>query len=366
MPDDGASNLHHLRIRTSLERFGARASGAAVLKHGGASLVALGEALPDLICTYCALQSHHQALMSVLRNALRRVYAWFLWEYMSRHKGARNWLLFLLKKRHPIFLEYPVKCEPRYGYGKPPHPQLYEIINRERLLYGDYLRQFATFKEDLARIALSSSLETTEPTWENPMLPGLDAVSIFGFLAIYRPRRYFEVGSGNSTKFARFAIRARQLPTTITSIDPMPRASIDGICDRIIREPLENVALIEFDALEAGDVLFIDNSHRAFMNSDVTVAFLDILPRLKAGVLVGFHDINLPYDYDPSVSDRYYSEQYLLATHLLAGGSHTRTLFAGYFVTMDDELRTLLDPIWTDARFVGVNPAGASFWIETL
>ncbi len=304
--------------------------------------------------------------MKTLLNQLRRAYAWFLWDYMSHHKGARNWILFVLKQRYPIFIDYPIKLEPRYGYGKPPHPRLYEIINRERRRYEDYLRQFVTFKEELAAIEVGTSMEINAPVWNNPMLPGLDAISIFCLLAIHKPKRYFEVGSGNSTKVARFAIEARKLTTTITSIDPVPRASIDEICDRIIRKPLEDVDLNEFDVLEAGDVLFIDNSHRAFMNSDVTVTFLDILPRLKPGVLVGFHDVNLPYDYGPNESDRYYSEQYLLATHLLAEGRHSRALLATYFVNMDDELRVLLDPIWLDPRFAGVSPAGASFWLETL
>lgn len=33
------------------------------------------------------------------------------------------------------------------------------------------------------------------------------------------------------------------------------------------------------------------------MNSDVTVFFIDILPRLRSGVIGHVHDITLPYDY---------------------------------------------------------------------
>jgi hypothetical protein len=43
-----------------------------------------------------------------------------------------------------------------------------------------------------------------------------------------------------------------------------------------------------FDELEAGDILFMDNLHKSFMNSDVTTVFTEILPRLKQGVLVHF------------------------------------------------------------------------------
>ena len=64
-------------------------------------------------------------------------------------------------------------------------------------------------------------------------------------------------------------------------------------------------------------MLFIDSSHRSFTNSDVTAFYLDILPRLKSGVLIHIHDVFLPYDYPPEWSDRFYNEQYLLACVLL-------------------------------------------------
>ena len=52
--------------------------------------------------------------------------------------------------------------------------------------------------------------------------------------------------------------------------NPRPRTEINAICDEIHRVALEDVDLSVFDSLSDGDVLFIDNSHRAFMNSDVT------------------------------------------------------------------------------------------------
>src|SRR4029450_13895428 len=69
-----------------------------------------------------------------------------------------------------------------------------------------------------------------------------------------RPAQYFEIGSGHSTKFARHEIDAGGLTTTI-------------------------------------DVVLYDGSHRVFQNSDTTVFFLEVLPRLAPGVLVHIHDI---------------------------------------------------------------------------
>jgi hypothetical protein len=77
-------------------------------------------------------------------------------------------------------------------------------------------------------------------------------------------------------------------------LDPEPRAQIDALCDTSIRRRLEDCDLSMFDQLEAGDILFFDGSHRVFTNSDVTVFFLELMPRLKPGVIVHIHDIFLP------------------------------------------------------------------------
>jgi len=150
----------------------------------------------------------------------------------------------------------------------------------------------------------------------------------------------------------------------LISLDPEPRREIDRLCDEVIRERLETVDLDLFDHLEAGDILFIDGSHRCFMDSDVTVAFLDILPRLAPGVIVHFHDIFLPYDYPAAWGERYYSEQYLLACFLLAETKLFRILFPNWFIGRDAELTAVLDPLFTRPEMQGVEPRGGSFWLE--
>ena len=60
--------------------------------------------------------------------------------------------------------------------------------------------------------------------------------------------------------FARRAILDHNLATTITSIDPQPRAEIDSLCDHVHRMPAQDVDLSIFDKLESGDVLFVDSS----------------------------------------------------------------------------------------------------------
>jgi hypothetical protein len=113
----------------------------------------------------------------------------------------------------------------------------------------------------------------------------------------------------------------------------------------------------------------MDGSHRSFMNSDVTVFFLEVLPRLQSGVLVHMHDIFLPEDYPPHsmlnfYPHRYWSEQYLLAASLLAGHQNYDVLLPNYFISITSELSDILNPLWTNPRMEGVPRGGSSFWIQ--
>lgn len=270
----------------------------------------------------------------------------------------------LLGARQVVLLETRLRSSPRYGHGRPVHRRLYEILDRNRAAYEDVLDNFLRFTDQLVMIPVHPRDASQEPCWINSYLPSLDAASIYSFLAPRNASRYFEIGSGNSTRFARRSVNDHRLRTTITSIDPQPRRDIDAVCDRAIRQGLGATDVTIFDELDRGDVLFIDGSHRCLMNSDVTVAFLEILPRLKPGVLVGFHDVCLPEDYPPEYAKRYYSEQYILAAHLLAESPRFEIILPSWFVSMDPQLRTRLDPVWKHPRLAAVRPHGSSFWMQ--
>jgi hypothetical protein len=96
------------------------------------------------------------------------------------------------------------------------------------------------------------------------------------------------------------------------------------------------------------------------------VVFLEILPRLRPGVLIYIDDIYLPNDYPPEWSSRYYSEQYLLAVLLLADTQRRyEILFPGWFISTDDELRKMAEETWKDIGLgenIPVNSNG--FWMR--
>jgi hypothetical protein len=88
----------------------------------------------------------------------------------------------------------------------------------------------------------------------------------------------------------------------IVSIDPYPCSrlrTLPGI--ELITQPAQTVPLEVFTELEERDLLFIDSTHTVKAGSEVNYLILEVLPRLHKGVIVHFHDIFLPYDYQRDV-----------------------------------------------------------------
>jgi predicted O-methyltransferase YrrM len=270
---------------------------------------------------------------------------------------------------------YRVAPRPRWGFGREPHARIASVLDRGRDGYARILDEIERHRPLLRRIAHDADpRESTAPFWNNIWFTALDAAALVALLLSRRPARLFEIGSGHSTMFAARAIRGGKLATTICSIDPQPRAGIDTLCQRTVRVALENCDLAIFDELEAGDFLFFDGSHRIFQNSDVTAFFLDVLPRLKPGILVHIHDIFLPFDYPNEWIMTLFSEQYLLAGMLLCGAPPFRVVLPNHFVCTDPDLGARVreifrSPSGKDIPFHYVNPGntpGTSFWIETV
>ncbi len=272
---------------------------------------------------------------------------------------------FLSPRFQTLFLEYKVAFKPRYGYGLPAHKRLLEIMETQRETYQFWLDKINGFAPQLQAIKkLAEVKDPTQPGWNNDFLPGLDIVALYAIIAESKPHRYVEVGSGNSTKVAHKAVIDHGLSTKIISIDPYPRAEIDSLAHEIVRKPFEAVDTRWLAELDAGDILFIDNSHRMLPNSDVTVFFLETLPALKPGVIVHVHDIYLPYDYPQFMCDRFYSEQYGLAIALMANPQRYLPIFPAYFISEDAALSSSIASIWEHPNTQGVERHGGSFWLK--
>ena len=211
---------------------------------------------------------------------------------------------------------------------------------------------------------MTASEDDPSPRWINGSFPGFDAASLYGLLAINNPSLYVEIGSGNSTKFARRAINDHGLKTKIVSIDPHPRRKVDALCDQVIRQHCEDVDIDFFASLPNDTILFVDNTHRSFPNSDVTVFFIEILPALANGMIWGLHDIFFPLDYPDAWRNRFYNEQYLLMCYLMGGGGDDEILLPNGLISISPDLNRVAAEIFEDSFFANVEKHGGCFWMK--
>jgi len=156
---------------------------------------------------------------------------------------------------------------------------------------------------------------------------GIDGAMLYSIIRKYKPKRIIEIGSGYSTLLSILALKKNKDENisnegNIISIEPYPKDFLKeslNSTDQLIIEKVENVPLAIFETLEENDILFIDSSHTVKIGGDVIYEILEIVPRLKKGVLIQFHDIFLPLQYPKDwVMDyhRFWTEQYLLHAFL--------------------------------------------------
>jgi len=156
-----------------------------------------------------------------------------------------------------------------------------------------------------------------------------DGSILSAMLAHINPERIIEIGSGYSSACMFDTLERMQKPKlkSFTCIDPdmsrLNRLSPPATVNKIVAK-VQNLDLASFDLLEAGDILFIDSSHVLKTGSDVHFEYLQILPRLKKGVIVHIHDVYYPFEYPHGWvvgEGRAWNEAYLVDMILTHGNS---------------------------------------------
>jgi hypothetical protein len=151
-----------------------------------------------------------------------------------------------------------------------------------------------------------------------------DAEALYSMIRHFKPRRIVEIGSGQSTLVAKFAIADAaaadpQYQCRQICYEPFENPWLEELGVEIRRERIERSDPALFWSLDAGDIVFIDSSHTQRPMGDVEFEFLHILPSLPPGVIVHVHDIFSPRDYPTKwLKDdrRFWNEQYLLEAFL--------------------------------------------------
>jgi hypothetical protein len=202
---------------------------------------------------------------------------------------------------------------------------------------------------------------------DNNWFPLSDAFTLSGIIRREKPRRIIEVGSGFSSAVVLDTLEHTHAAASLTFIEPFPQrlysllSSNDKSSQKVVVQRIQEVNLSVFDELDSQDVLFIDSSHVAKVGSDVSFIFLRILPRLKPGVIVHFHDIFYPFSYPAGwIRDGIAWNESLFLRAFLAGNTKFEMMafnsFAGH--RFPELFRERL-PAYLD------NPGG-SIWIRKV
>lgn len=208
-------------------------------------------------------------------------------------------------------------------FGSPVFPVL------ESIRVANYLPILETISKYSSRFESFQSADRNDVGYclNNSYFSSPDAEMLYAIVREYKPQRFVEIGSGNSTRIVRQAIKDGGLNTSLISIDPHPRTDITGLSDQIIHQPVEHIDLAEItNGFNKNDILFIDSSHIVKTGSDVVFLFLNVLPALPPGALIHVHDVFLPFEYpeDWVVQHGYgFNEQYLLQALLSSGEGYT-------------------------------------------
>jgi hypothetical protein len=112
--------------------------------------------------------------------------------------------------------------------------------------------------------------------------------------------------------------------TNFAFIEPYPERLYSLLNEKdkrqhqVIEKPVQEVELELFQTLDAGDILFVDSSHVVKIGSDVAHIIFEILPRLKPGVIVHFHDVFYSFEYPKEwvKEGRAWNEDYFLRAFL--------------------------------------------------
>lgn len=168
------------------------------------------------------------------------------------------------------------------------------------------------------------------------------ADALYYMMRILEPQNIIEVGSGFSTA-VMLDTNEKYMDhrVTITSIEPnakrlksllKPEDNIE-----IHEKSLQEIPTVFFEKLKRNDILFIDSSHVAKTNSDVTYILFEILPRLSDGVYIHFHDLFYPFVYPKKwvYEGRAYNEAYMLRAFLMNNEKYSIQLFGDMFLHTD-------------------------------
>jgi predicted O-methyltransferase YrrM len=197
-----------------------------------------------------------------------------------------------------------------------------------------------------------------------------DGLFLYSMIRRFRPRRIVEIGSGFSSavmldtneRFMDCSMRLTFIEPDSKRLRKLLRPD-DEQSVTIIEQRIQRVDPTILDQLDASDMLFVDSSHVSKPGSDVNYILFELLPKLRPGVLVHFHDVPYPFEYprkwfELGVS---WNEAYLVRAFLQYNAHFHIRFWNDYMMTHHHDTVRRLMPLCTDPPAFGV---GGSLWLQ--
>lgn len=289
----------------------------------------------------------------------------------------------VLRKTFGLWETFGIHITPSYFESPIPDTRFLkdEVWSKKSLLAGidlnekgqiNLLEMFASkYRAEYDRFPRNRTAIEHQYYTNNSTFAAVDGEVLYCMVRHFKPRRIYEVGSGNSTLLSAQAIDKNSQdgsdPAQLVAFEPAPnsllRRGFRGL-SRLVVTKVEDVPIAEYQELKENDIWFVDSSHVLRTGGDVQFEYLEVLPQLRKGVIVHIHDIFLPAEYPKRLileRRRFFSEQYLLQA-FLSFNNKFEVLWAGSFMHMHHP--DLLEA--TFKSYDRVNCWPGSFWIRRV
>lgn len=288
-------------------------------------------------------------------------------QHLTRHEGSMIKTILklcrsLAKAPGKLRLAYRCVRSPYFRWVGPGHyyspfPDMVEVDRRAEYIYPappetlagidlrveqqlQLLRQFETYYAEMSFVdGPNPGRRYYSP---NGAFPRQDAFVLHAMIRHFQPRRLVEIGCGFSSCMVLDTLEQLGWKTRLTFVEPYPELLLqltkpeDRKHYELKTNYIQDIPLDFYTSLEANDILFVDTSHVSKIGGDVNHIFFQILPVLKRGVLIHFHDIWYPFEYPRDWLERgmFWNETYLLRAFLMFNPSFEIVLFNDYLTKM--------------------------------
>jgi predicted O-methyltransferase YrrM len=215
-------------------------------------------------------------------------------------------------------------------------------INLRKEEQFELLQKFVPYYKDIPYDFEHAGITKTRYQVKDAFYRYSDVVMLYSMMRHFKPSKIIEIGSGYSSAVM---LDTNDLfldsKTSITFIDPSVTRLLSLLKEEdkqkhhIIHSMIQDVDPDIFRSLEKDDILFVDSSHVSKIGSDLNYILFEIIPVLKPGVIIHFHDIYYPFELPEHwIFEKkwFWNESYILRAYLTDNTSYDIINFNSYLL----------------------------------